>query len=100
MSTTRNYLDSLRPWSIDDAHGLASQTPVRLDAKHIEILLVAREFFDNFGFSPSMRPLCKTVTDRLGIEKGRSIYLNQLFPGSPAKQVAVFAGLPAPKNCL
>ncbi|MDG0969166.1 MAG: TusE/DsrC/DsvC family sulfur relay protein [Porticoccaceae bacterium] len=100
MSTTSKYLDSLRPWSINDAHELAKQNSVRLDGKHIEILLVAREFFHDYGFSPSMRPLCKTITNRLGIEKGRSVYLNQLFPGSPAKQVAVYAGLPAPKNCL
>jgi tRNA 2-thiouridine synthesizing protein E len=31
---------------------------------------------------------------------GRSIYLNQQFPGSTAKLVALFAGLPKPKNCL
>jgi tRNA 2-thiouridine synthesizing protein E len=47
-----------------------------------------------------MRPLCKSVTAALGVEKGRSIYLNQQFPGSPAKIVALLAGLPKPKNCL
>jgi tRNA 2-thiouridine synthesizing protein E len=47
-----------------------------------------------------MRPLCKSVADCLGVEMGRSIYLNQQFPGSPAKLVALLAGLPKPKNCL
>jgi tRNA 2-thiouridine synthesizing protein E len=47
-----------------------------------------------------MRPLCKSIAAILGSEKGRSLYLNQLFPGSPAKQVALLAGLPKPKNCL
>jgi len=47
-----------------------------------------------------MRPLCKTVAEHCGLEKGRSIYLLQLFPGSPAKLVARYAGLPKPKNCL
>jgi tRNA 2-thiouridine synthesizing protein E len=64
------------------------------------VLEVARQFYDQFGFSPSMRPLCKSVATELSMEKGRSIYLLQLFPGSPAKLVAKFAGLPKPKNCI
>ena len=38
-----------------------------------------------------MRPLCKVVSASLGTDKGRSIYLNQLFPGSPAKIAAKLA---------
>ncbi|MGB2173161.1 MAG: TusE/DsrC/DsvC family sulfur relay protein [Porticoccaceae bacterium] len=47
-----------------------------------------------------MRPLCKQVTVELGVDKGRSLYLNKLFPGSPAKIAAKLAGLPKPKNCI
>ena len=46
-----------------------------------------------------MRPLCKQVTAELGVEKGKSLYLNKLF-GSPAKIAAKLAGLPKPKNCI
>ena len=42
----------------------------------------------------------ESVATELSVEKGRSIYLLQLFPGSPAKLVAKFAGLPKPKNCI
>ena len=46
------------------------------------------------------RPLVKLVGPRLGPAKGRSIYLRQLFPDSPAKLAARLAGLPRPDNCL
>ena len=35
-----------------------------------------------------------------GKEKGSSMYLLQLFPGSPAKIGSKIAGLPKPDNCL
>jgi tRNA 2-thiouridine synthesizing protein E len=94
------YLDKLPGWSVELAQSLAQAENLSLSPAHIEILQVARAFYAQFGFSPSMRPLCKSVTAELGVEKGRSIYLNQHFPGSPAKLVALLAGLPKPKNCL
>jgi tRNA 2-thiouridine synthesizing protein E len=100
MTTDANYLTHLPDWSIDHAQKLAVQEDIVLSPEHIQILQVAREFYDSYGFSPSMRPLCKTITGRLGIQLGRSIYLNQQFPGSPAKLIAKLAGLPTPKNCL
>ncbi len=100
MITDNNYLNNLPDWSIASAHELAAHEDIILSSTHIQILQVAREFYDSYGFSPSMRPLCKTITGSLGIEMGRSIYLNQQFPGSPAKLIAKLAGLPMPKNCL
>jgi tRNA 2-thiouridine synthesizing protein E len=47
-----------------------------------------------------MRPLVKQVREQLGEDKANSIYLMQLFPGSPAKLLAKIAGLPRPTNCL
>ena len=96
----KNYLAKLPAWSVDSASQLAAEDKLQLTAAHLEVLEVARQFFDQYGFSPSMRPLCKTVATELSMEKGRSIYLLQLFPGSPAKLVAKFAGLPKPKNCI
>ena len=96
----KSYLDKLSPWNADTANLLAAEENLALSAEHLEVLEVARQFFDQYGFSPSMRPLCKTVATELSMEKGRSIYLLQLFPGSPAKLVAKFAGLPKPKNCI
>ena len=100
MTVKKDYLSDLPEWSVEEAYRLANAEGISIDDDHLEILLVAREFFSEYGFSPSMRPLCKVVTASLGSEKGRSIYLNKLFPGSPAKQVATLAGLPKPKNCI
>ena len=94
------YLDSLPPWQPEQAQAIAQSEGEVLQQEHIEVLLAARHFYQQYGFSPSMRPLCKVVSEQLGLDKGRSIYLLQLFPGSPAKLVAKYAGLPAPKNCI
>jgi len=47
-----------------------------------------------------MRPLVKFVGQELGKDKGNSMYLLTLFPGSPAKLGSKIAGLPKPENCL
>ena len=100
MTETHNHLDKLPEWSIASAQKVADQQQLNLEDCHIDVLLVARDFYATYGFSPSMRPLCKLTASKLGTDKGRSVYLNQLFPGSPAKIVAQLAGLPKPKNCL
>jgi len=100
MTQDTGYLSDLAPWSEGWAQHMAAAEGISIDAMHIEILIVARSFFATYGFSPSMRPLCKVVTEHLGVEKGRSLYLNKLFPDSPAKLVAKLAGLPKPKNCI
>ncbi len=100
MTTSSDYLEKLPDWTEASAARLAAEEDIILSQAHIEVLKVARSFYQNYGFSPSMRPLCKTLAVSLGVEIGRSIYLNQLFPGSPAKLVAKLAGLPKPKNCL
>ena len=98
--SNKNYLSKLADWSWDQATSIAAEEAIKLNSEHLQVLDAARSFYDQYGFSPSMRPLCKTVAEHCGLEKGRSIYLLQLFPGSPAKLVARYAGLPKPKNCI
>lgn len=97
---SNNHLDNLAAWSETTARQLAIEENIELSDEHLEILHVARQFYADYGFSPSMRPLIKSVAAQLDISKGRSIYLMQLFPPSPARIVAKLAGLPKPKNCL
>lgn len=94
------YLRNLNDWSEEIAALLAEQENIELTPAHWEIIEVIREFYTNFEHSPAMRPLVKAVSLKLGKEKGKSIYLMKLFPGSPAKLVAKIAGLPKPDNCL
>ena len=100
MTESSNYLKELPQWSEDLAHKLGQGEGLSLSNEHMQVLIIARNFYANYGFSPSMRPLCKQVTAELGVDKGRSLYLNKLFPGSPAKVAAKLAGLPKPKSCI
>lgn len=94
------FLVDLSTWNEDLAHELALHEGLQLTPLHWELIYLIRKFYSEFDLSPAMRPLCKYITHHLNSDKGRSIYLLQLFPGSPAKLLAKIAGLPKPENCL
>jgi len=94
------YLYDVSQWSPEVASFLAQESGIELTDAHWEILHLLRDFYQRYQLSPAMRPLVKAVSLQLGKDKGRSIYLMQLFPGSPAKVAARLAGLPKPENCL
>ncbi|WP_447044223.1 TusE/DsrC/DsvC family sulfur relay protein [Vreelandella sp. H-I2] len=108
------YLDSEKQWELDPegylvnqaewnetiAQLMAEEEGLTLTQAHWEIIDVVRAFYQRYEMAPAMRPLVKATKNALGEEKGRSIYLMQLFPGSPAKRIARLAGLPKPTNCL
>ncbi|WP_444890136.1 TusE/DsrC/DsvC family sulfur relay protein [Microbulbifer sp. DLAB2-AA] len=94
------YLRNLNDWSRDAAAELARAEDIELTNAHWEVIELLQEFYRQFELSPAMRPLVKFIGQRLGPEKGRSIYLMQLFPPSPAKVASKIAGLPKPTNCL
>jgi tRNA 2-thiouridine synthesizing protein E len=93
-------LENLADWSEQVAELLARQVGVELTPGHWEILYLVREFHERRGLSPVMRILVKLVENALGPDKGNSLYLLQLFPGSPARLACRIAGLPRPSNCL
>jgi tRNA 2-thiouridine synthesizing protein E len=94
------FLKNLTDWNTEIAKEIAVKEGIELSAEHWEIIEVAREFYRTFHLSPSMRALVKRTEQILGAEKGRSIYLLQLFPISSAKTISKIAGLPKPPNCL
>ncbi|MEL0638138.1 TusE/DsrC/DsvC family sulfur relay protein [Marinomonas sp. TI.3.20] len=94
------YLLNLADWTPELANTLAAQESLILTEMHWEIIFLLRDFYQKFEVSPAMRPLVKAVSKELGAEKGRSIYLMKLFPGSPPKLAAKIAGLPKPANCI
>ncbi|MAY43538.1 MULTISPECIES: TusE/DsrC/DsvC family sulfur relay protein [unclassified Neptuniibacter] len=94
------FLRNLSDWSETVAEEIAQSEGICLNDSHWEVIMVIREFYQTFQLSPAMRPLVKAVANKLGKDKGKSIYLLKLFPGSPAKLVAKIAGLPKPDNCL
>lgn len=94
------YLRNLDDWSPAVAEQLASAEGIELSEAHWEVIRLLQDFYREFELSPAMRPLVKYVGQQLGADKGRSIYLMQLFPPSPAKVASKIAGLPKPTNCL
>jgi tRNA 2-thiouridine synthesizing protein E len=94
------FLIELSAWSEALAETIACNDGLTLTPAHWELIYLTRRFYQEFDVSPAMRPLCKYITLHLSPEKGRSIYLLHLFPGSPAKHMAKIAGLPKPENCL
>jgi tRNA 2-thiouridine synthesizing protein E len=94
------YLLNLSDWSPRAAQALAIQESIELTPAHWEIIELLQAFYREFQLSPAMRPLVKWTAQKLGPEKGRSIYLMSLFPPSPARVAAKIAGLPRPANCL
>ena len=94
------YLKHLSDWSPDVAEWLAEGANVTLNNDHWDVINALRNFYADTGISPAMRILVKIVKQKVSLEKGNSIHLLTLFPGSPAKIAAKIAGLPRPNNCL
>ncbi|SOB75264.1 tRNA 2-thiouridine synthesizing protein E [Marinobacter sp. LV10R510-11A] len=95
------FLENARDWSPEIAATIAEDDHIGLDEKHWEIITFLRLFYKEHELSPpSNRLFVKAVREALGEDKGNSIYLMQLFPGTPAKTACRIAGLPRPTNCL
>jgi tRNA 2-thiouridine synthesizing protein E len=94
------YLKNLHDWDKAVARKIAQEEHIILNESHWEIIDLLREFYQEFEIPPAMRALVKRTAQKLGEEKGRSVYLMQLFPPSPARIGCKIAGLPRPANCL
>lgn len=94
------YLEKLKDWNSEVAEVLAENELISLSPEHWEVITLLRKFHDERGLSPAMRILVKLVKQEYGADKGNSLYLLSLFPGSPAKVASKIAGLPRPTNCL
>ena len=94
------FLVSLDDWNEQAAETLAAAENITLTEEHWAVIKLLRQFYQEFELSPAMRPLVKYIGQHLGEDKGKSIYLMKLFPGSPAKLASKIAGLPKPDNCL
>lgn len=94
------YLLHLGDWNEGVARHLAAKEDIELTPDHWELITLIQDFYREFDHSPAMRPLIKYAKQKLGSDKGSSLYFLKLFPGSPAKLLSKIAGLPRPENCL
>ena len=93
------FLRNLSDWSPAVAADLARADGIELSNEHWEVIEVVRDFYREYHIAPATRVLVKIIADRLGPDKGKSIYLMRLFSGKPAKLVCKIGGLPKPPNC-
>ena len=97
---TDGFLQKFSDWTPAAAEPLAARDNIGLSQAHWEVLNLLRQYYETYDASPAMRPLVKYCRLELGADKGTSLYLLKLFPGSPAKIGSKIAGLPKPDNCL
>ena len=98
---SEGFLENAEHWSPNIAQAIAREDGIELSEKHWEIIDFLRVFYRDYEVSPtSNRLFVKAVKEEFGEDKGNSIYLMQLFPGTPAKTACRSAGLPRPTNCL
>jgi len=96
----RGFLIDPDRWAAEIAEAMAAKEGIHLTPAHWEVLNLLRSFYAEFDESPANRALVNWVKRHVGSDKGNSIYLMHLFPGSPARVGSRIAGLPKPKNCL
>lgn len=94
------FLKDHTVWDRELARILAKSEGIPLTEAHWEIIELLRAYYEEFDASPANRSLVRYTKINLGLEKGNSIYLMSLFPGSPTRLASRIAGLPKPKNCL
>ena len=94
------YLKNLADWSEVAAEEIATAEGIDLTDAHWEVIKLLRDVHQEFQHTPITRVFVKLMGDRLGKDKGRSIYLMKLFPETPMRKSCKIAGLPKPTNCM
>jgi tRNA 2-thiouridine synthesizing protein E len=94
------FLAQSEQWNKEVGLRLAQLNKITLTKAHWEIILFIRQYYQQFKHLPNARMFSKAIAKQLGISKGNSRYLHQLFPAGPLKYACKIAGLPKPPTCL
>ncbi|PIE07810.1 MAG: sulfurtransferase TusE [Rhodobacterales bacterium] len=94
------YITNLSDWSKELAEVIAKAEGLDLNDDRWEVVNFLREYYDEYQIAPAVRVLIKAAKKKMGAEKGNNKYMNELFPGGPAKQACKIAGLPKPTGCV
>lgn len=94
------FLQDAHNWTETWCRQQADVQGLTLDEHDMAIIKSLRAFYFEYDLSPAMRPLVKHLKGQFGPETGNSIFLMRRFGESPARMLALLAGLPKPKNCL
>jgi len=94
------YITDISLWSRELAIQIAEEENIEMDDDHWEVVNFLRNYYEEYQIAPAVRVLTKAIKRTLGVEKGNSKYLYELFPYGPAKQACKIAGLPKPTGCI
>lgn len=94
------YITDMSTWSKDLAGTIAVAEKIDMNDDHWEVVNFLRDYYEEYQIAPAVRVLTKAVKKSLGVDKGNSKYLYELFPYGPAKQACKIAGLPKPTGCV
>ncbi|EAR09670.1 TusE/DsrC/DsvC family sulfur relay protein [Reinekea blandensis] len=94
------FLQDARQWDMQWVHQSAEALNLEITDIDEQIIQALRDFYFEYDLSPAMRPLVKHIKQTVGPDQGNSIWLMQRYGESPARTLALLAGLPKPKNCL
>ncbi|WP_440616074.1 TusE/DsrC/DsvC family sulfur relay protein [Cysteiniphilum sp. 6C5] len=94
------FLKDHTQWSTDIAYAFAKEENITLTDEHWQVIYFLREYYKTHNAAPAIRLLVKSLKEQYGNDIGNSLYLQTLFPVSPARQAAKIAGLPKPKRCI
>jgi len=97
---SEGYLINSDDWSEAAAAELAGTIGIELDQRHLEVAHLLRDIYTEYQHTPVTRIMVKMMKEKLGADKGTSMYLMQLFPETPMRKACLVAGLPKPTNCF
>lgn len=88
------FLTDPHSWDMDVARLIAKYDGIEeMNEKHIAIVKIIRDNWEEKGMAPMVRVICKETGIRL-----KEIY--ELFPLGPARGACRVAGLPKPDGCV
>ena len=87
-------------WNEDVAQELANSLDLELSEWHFQILNAVRQFYAQFGHSPTTRPLIKFLMKTVGPEIDNAVLQDKFKTGLVARHLSRLAGIPKPANCL
>lgn len=99
-TTESGFLTDADQWDAGVADMLAERLGIHLEEAHWEVIGYLRAYYSQFNHLPNARMFVKLIQKQLGDEKGNSVYLHRLFPGSAVRSACLIAGLPKPPGCL
>ncbi len=99
---SEGFLRDLSCWNKETAATLAAQDAIDLTPAHWEVILLARDYYQQYRITPPTRVLVKLLQEAQppgNPDTPSSIHLMRLFTGRPMTVLSRIAGLPRPVNC-